>query len=42
MKTFNQVKAGSPKPPILVTPGDKGRKIRDIQLDPKGDADKGD
>jgi len=38
MKTFNQVKSNSPTPPILITPGDKGRKIRDIQLDPTGDA----
>lgn len=37
MKTFNQVKAGAPTPPILITPGDKGRKIRDIHLDPTGE-----
>ncbi len=36
MKTFNQVKAGEPTPPILITPGDKGWKIQDIQLDPTG------
>ncbi|MCI0387592.1 MAG: hypothetical protein MOB07_02310 [Acidobacteria bacterium] len=38
MKTFNEVKSGSPTPPILITPGDKGQKIRDIQLDPTGEA----
>ncbi|MGH9853366.1 MAG: hypothetical protein ACREBD_26295 [Blastocatellia bacterium] len=39
MKTFNQVKSGLPTPPILITPGDKGRKIQDIQLDPTGEAE---
>jgi len=38
IKTFNQVKAGLPTQPILITPGDKGRKIRDIHLDPTGEA----
>jgi hypothetical protein len=37
MKTFNQVKAGAPTPPILITPGDQGWKIQDIQLDPTGE-----
>lgn len=37
MKTFNHVKAGSPTPPILITPGDRGRKIQDVHLDPKGE-----
>jgi hypothetical protein len=36
MKTFNQVKAGSPTPPILVTPGSEGQSVQDIQLDPTG------
>jgi hypothetical protein len=39
MKTFHQVKAGSPTPPILITPGDEGRKLQDIQLDPTGESD---
>lgn len=39
MKTFNRVKADLPTPPILVTPGDKGRKLQDIQLDPTGEAE---
>jgi hypothetical protein len=38
MKTFNQVKAGSPTPPILITPGTEGRKLQDIQLDPTGES----
>jgi hypothetical protein len=38
MKTFNQVKAGSPTPPILITPGTEGQKIRDIPLDPTGES----
>jgi len=37
IKTFNQVKAGSPTPPILITPGSQGRKLRDIQLAPTGE-----
>ncbi len=37
MKTFNQVKAGSPTPPILITPGGEGQRIQDIQLDPTGE-----
>ncbi|HXG66407.1 MAG TPA: hypothetical protein VNO70_15010 [Blastocatellia bacterium] len=36
MRTFNQTRAGSPAPPILVTPGSKGLKIKDLQLDPTG------
>ena len=39
MKTFNQVKADLPTPPILITPGDKGRKLQDVQLDPTGEAE---
>ncbi len=38
MKTFDQVKAGSPTPPILVSPGNEGRKIQDFQLDPTGES----
>ena len=38
MRTFNQVKAGSLTPPILITPGNEGRKIQDIQLDPTGES----
>ncbi|MBI1760823.1 MAG: hypothetical protein HYR56_05230 [Acidobacteria bacterium] len=37
MKTFNEVKAGLPTPPILVTPGAEGRTIRELQLDPTGE-----
>lgn len=37
MKTFNQVKAGLPIEPILVTPGTHGKMIRDVQLDPTGE-----
>ncbi|MGH9842733.1 MAG: hypothetical protein ACREEM_28650 [Blastocatellia bacterium] len=39
MKTFNQVKAGLPTPPILITPGNQGREIHEIQLDPTGEAE---
>ncbi len=38
MKTFDQVKAGSPTPPILITPGTGGHKVQDIQLDPTGES----
>jgi hypothetical protein len=38
MKTFNEVKAGLPTPPILVTPGTEGHTIRELQLDPTGEA----
>lgn len=37
MKTFNEVKAGLPTRPILVTPGVEGLTIREIQLDPTGE-----
>ncbi len=37
MKTFDQVKAGTPVPPILITPGKEGRTIQDISLDPTGE-----
>lgn len=37
MKTFNEVKAGLPTPPILVTPGAERLTIREIQLDPTGE-----
>jgi hypothetical protein len=36
MKTFELVKAGSPTPPILVTPGNRGRKLGEVQLDSTG------
>ena len=36
MKTFNLVKSGSPTPPILVTPGNRGQKLTDISLDSSG------
>ena len=39
MKTFNQVKPGLPTLPILITPGDEGLKIRDLQLDPTGESE---
>jgi hypothetical protein len=34
MNTLNQTKAGSPAPPILVTPGTKGTPISKVQLEP--------
>ena len=37
MKTFDQVKAGSPPPPILITPGNEGLKLEDLPFDSTGE-----
>jgi hypothetical protein len=36
MKTYDLVKAGSPTPPILITPGSRGQPLGDVPFDSSG------